>query len=169
MALLAPTTRCLSRPASSSRAAVAVPRLPIRARNVRVFSSTETDPELMGEAERKKLEAEKLRAAEKFMVIGSGSATCKGCGYEYKPEKGDPEFPVAPGTTYQSLPEDYTCPICGAPKTKFESRVKVVAGFAENQQYGLGGNSMTEAQKSGLIYGALALFFALFLAGYALE
>lgn len=33
-----------------------MPRLPIRARNVRVFSSTETDPELMGEAERKKLE-----------------------------------------------------------------------------------------------------------------
>jgi hypothetical protein len=43
--------------------------------------------------------------------------------------------------------------------------VKVVAGFAENQQYGLGTNSMTESQKSLLIYGALALFFLLFLAG----
>ena len=33
-------------------------------------------------------------------------------------------------------------------------------------RYGLGTNSMTGAQKSGLIYGALAFFFALFIAGY---
>jgi hypothetical protein len=43
--------------------------------------------------------------------------------------------------------------------------VQVVAGFAENQQYGLGTNSMTGEQKSLLIYGALALFFILFLGG----
>ncbi len=114
-------------------------------------------------------QAEKLRAAEKFMVIGNGSATCKQCGYEYKPEKGDPDFPVPPGVTFANLPADYVCPTCGAPKMSFESRMKVVAGFAENQKYGLGGNSMTEGQKSGLIYGALAVFFALFLAGYALD
>jgi hypothetical protein len=47
--------------------------------------------------------------------------------------------------------------------------VQVVAGFAENQKYGFGTNSMTEAQKSLLIYGALGFFFALFLAGYALN
>ncbi|GIM11288.1 hypothetical protein Vretimale_14783, partial [Volvox reticuliferus] len=139
------------------------------ARNIRLRSSPETDTEFLTEAERKKAEAEKLRAAEKFMVIGSGSATCKGCGYEYKPEKGDPDFPVPPGVSFQALPDDYVCPICGAPKSKFESRMKVVAGFAENQKYGLGGNSMTESQKSLLIYGALAVFFILFLAGYALE
>jgi hypothetical protein len=50
-----------------------------------------------------------LRAAEKFMVIGSGTAACKGCGYEYSPEKGDPDFPVARGTLFQvsfvGLPE----------------------------------------------------------------
>lgn len=103
------------------------------------------------------------------MVIGSGSATCTGCGYEYKPEKGDADFPVPPGVTFQALPDDYVCPTCGAPKSKFESRVKVVAGFAENQKYGLGGNSMTEDQKSLLIYGSLAVFFILFLAGYALD
>ena len=45
----------------------------------------------------------------------------------------------------------------------------MVAGFAENQGYGLGTNSMTGEQKSLLIYGALALFFALFIAGYGLE
>ena len=53
------------------------------------------------ESARKKSEAERLRAAEKFMVIGSGEAQCKGCGYEYKPGQGDPEFPIAKGTLFQ--------------------------------------------------------------------
>lgn len=70
---------------------------------------------------------------------------------------------------FQDLPDDYACPICGAAKGKFESRVKVVAGFAENQQYGFGTNSMTGNQKLLLIYGALLAFVALFLSGYALE
>jgi hypothetical protein len=48
-------------------------------------------------------------------------------------------------------------------------RLQVVAGFAENQKYGFGTNSMTGGQKSALIYGALAIFFLLFIAGYALE
>lgn len=121
------------------------------------------------EFSKKQAESERLRAAEKFMVIGSGEATCKGCGYEYKPERGDPDFPVPKGVKFEDLPSDYMCPICGAPKSKFESRMKVVAGFAENQKYGLGTNSMTESQKSLLIYGALGLFFMLFLAGYALN
>jgi len=146
------------------------------------------------ELSRKKADSERLRAAEKFMVIGSGEATCKGCGFTYKPELGDSDFPVAKGTLFQvgregggglalgppqrqqlragtsaqgwtsvrgagqrhgtgtvravraggraaipmgsrgfetpallalqDLPEDYYCPICGAPKTKFESKVK---------------------------------------------
>ncbi|KAJ9526770.1 hypothetical protein QJQ45_017492 [Haematococcus lacustris] len=97
------------------------------------------------EASRKKSAAEKLRAAEKFMVIGKGNATCK------------------------ALPDDYVCPICGAAKDKFESSLTVVAGFAANQRYGLGSNSMTEAQKSLLIYGALGTFFLLFILGYALN
>ena len=53
------------------------------------------------ETARKKAEADRLRAAEKFMVIGSGTAQCKGCGYEYKPEKGDPDFPVPKGIRFQ--------------------------------------------------------------------
>lgn len=36
------------------------------------------------------------------------------------------------------------------------------------QGYGLGTNTMTEGQKSGLIYGSLAFFFLLFILGYAL-
>lgn len=69
----------------------------------------------------------------------------------------------------QDLPADYACPTCGAPKTKFQSRMTVVAGFAENQKYGIGTNSWTGDQKLFLIYGSLVIFFVLFLAGYALE
>ena len=47
----------------------------------------------------------------------------------------------------------------------FQAKTKTVAGFAENQGYGLGTNSMTEDEKSILIYGALFFFFGLFLAG----
>ena len=36
------------------------------------------------------------------------------------------------------------------------------------QGYGLGTNSLTEDQKSLLIFGSLAFFFVLFLLGYAL-
>jgi len=121
------------------------------------------------EAARKQAEIDRLRAAEKFMVVGSGEASCTGCGYEYRPGQGDPEFPVAKGTLFQDIPADYICPICGATKDKFEAKVKVVAGFAENQQYGFGTNGMTSEQKQLWIWGAFGVFFLFFIAGYGLS
>ena len=53
------------------------------------------------ESAQKLQEAERLRAAEKFMKIGTGEAYCKGCGYEYQPKKGDPEYPISAGTQFQ--------------------------------------------------------------------
>ena len=44
---------------------------------------------------------ERLRAAEKFMTVGTGEAECIQCGYLYKPKDGDPEYPVAPKTQFQ--------------------------------------------------------------------
>jgi butyryl-CoA dehydrogenase len=44
---------------------------------------------------------------------------CDGCGYEYDPMKGDPEADIAPGTPFEQLPEDWTCPRCAEPKTNF--------------------------------------------------
>lgn len=69
----------------------------------------------------------------------------------------------------QDLPEDWNCPVCGAEKKMFQSRQKEIAGFAENQGYGLGTNSMTAEQKNLLIFGSLAGFFVLFLLGYAMN
>eukprot|EP00892_Ulva_mutabilis_P011688 jgi/Ulvmu1/8892/UM049_0074.1 len=121
------------------------------------------------EAARKAQEIQELKAQEKFMMVGTGEADCLNCGYHYSPSKGDPEFPVAPGTKFQDLPQDWNCPVCGADAKTFQVQETEVAGFAVNQGYGLGTNSMTAGQKSLLIYGSLALFFALFLAGYFLE
>jgi butyryl-CoA dehydrogenase len=44
---------------------------------------------------------------------------CNGCGYEYDPSVGDPEGEVIPGTFFESLPEEWTCPACGEGKDVF--------------------------------------------------
>lgn len=44
---------------------------------------------------------------------------CDICGWEYDPEQGDPDGGVAPGTAWEDVPDDWTCPVCGAPKTSF--------------------------------------------------
>lgn len=59
--------------------------------------------------------------------------------------------------------------MCGAEKSMFAIREREIAGFAENQGYGLGTNTMTGEQKSLLIFGSLAVFFLLFLLGYTLD
>jgi flavin reductase (DIM6/NTAB) family NADH-FMN oxidoreductase RutF/rubredoxin len=46
--------------------------------------------------------------------------TCSVCGYVYDPVKGDPDNGIAPGTRFEDLPDSWTCPVCGADKTKFE-------------------------------------------------
>jgi rubredoxin len=45
---------------------------------------------------------------------------CTLCGYVYDPEAGDPDNGVAPGTPFSALPDDWTCPECGADKDVFE-------------------------------------------------
>ena len=45
---------------------------------------------------------------------------CTICGYIYDPEKGDPDEGIEPGTKFDNLPDDWTCPICGAGKEDFE-------------------------------------------------
>jgi flavin reductase (DIM6/NTAB) family NADH-FMN oxidoreductase RutF len=44
---------------------------------------------------------------------------CSVCGYVYDPAKGDPDNGVEPGTAFESLPDDWTCPVCGATKDQF--------------------------------------------------
>ncbi|MFO7596109.1 MAG: rubredoxin [Desulfocurvibacter africanus] len=44
---------------------------------------------------------------------------CNICGYVYDPADGDPENGVNPGTKFEDVPEDWVCPVCGAPKSEF--------------------------------------------------
>ncbi|NLY08943.1 MAG: rubredoxin [Tissierellia bacterium] len=46
---------------------------------------------------------------------------CTLCGYIYDPELGDPDAGIAPGTSFDDLPADWECPLCGAGKEDFEA------------------------------------------------
>jgi len=45
---------------------------------------------------------------------------CTVCGYVYDPAAGDPGSDIKPGTSFEDLPEDWLCPICGVGKDMFE-------------------------------------------------
>lgn len=44
---------------------------------------------------------------------------CEVCGYIYDPAEGDPDGKIPAGTAFESLPEDWVCPMCGAAKDSF--------------------------------------------------
>lgn len=52
---------------------------------------------------------------------------CVQCGFEYDEAKGWPEDGIAPGTRWDDIPEDWSCPDCGAAKSDFEM-VEVARG-----------------------------------------
>ena len=45
---------------------------------------------------------------------------CSVCGYVYDPEEGDTDNGIEPGTSFEDLPDDWVCPVCGALKEQFE-------------------------------------------------
>jgi rubredoxin len=44
---------------------------------------------------------------------------CELCGYVYDPAEGDADGGVKPGMKFEDIPEDWTCPVCGASKDDF--------------------------------------------------
>lgn len=48
-----------------------------------------------------------------------GKYVCDVCGYIYDPAEGDSEGGIPAGTPFEKLPEDWTCPVCGASKEEF--------------------------------------------------
>ena len=132
------------------------------------FKDSELDPETKKYKE-KQAEIMRLRSAEKFMEIDEGKFECQACGYVYEPEKGDKFAGIQPGTEFSKLPDNFSCPACRSPKSQFKNIKKVIAGFADNQKYGFGGNSLTGGQKNLIIFGCLGFGFLLLLSGYFLE
>jgi len=45
---------------------------------------------------------------------------CLICGWIYDEAAGDPEHGIAPGTKWEAIPMNWTCPECGARKEDFE-------------------------------------------------
>ncbi|MEZ5739620.1 MAG: rubredoxin [Burkholderiaceae bacterium] len=45
---------------------------------------------------------------------------CLICGWVYDEEQGAPEEGIAPGTRWEDVPMNWTCPECGARKDDFE-------------------------------------------------
>ncbi|HNY65441.1 MAG TPA: rubredoxin [Deltaproteobacteria bacterium] len=44
---------------------------------------------------------------------------CDVCGYIYDPEVGDPDAGIPAGTSFEALPDEWTCPLCGLGKSEF--------------------------------------------------
>ena len=44
---------------------------------------------------------------------------CLICGWIYDEAKGDPDSGIAPGTRFEDIPEDWSCPLCGVTKADF--------------------------------------------------
>ena len=45
---------------------------------------------------------------------------CTVCGYVYDEATGVPDNGIAPGTKWEDVPDDFTCPPCGVGKEDFE-------------------------------------------------
>jgi rubredoxin len=45
---------------------------------------------------------------------------CLICGWLYDEAKGEPEHGIPPGTLWEQVPMNWTCPACGARKDDFE-------------------------------------------------
>ncbi|MHB8254100.1 MAG: rubredoxin [Acidiferrobacter sp.] len=45
---------------------------------------------------------------------------CVICGFLYEEKKGLPEHGLPAGTRWEDVPENWTCPDCGAAKDEFE-------------------------------------------------
>lgn len=44
---------------------------------------------------------------------------CGVCGWVYDPAEGFPEQGIKPGTSFDDLPDDFLCPLCGVGKDEF--------------------------------------------------
>ncbi len=84
-------------------------------------TSTKADCELPTVSESGELTSAATTAKESDQqeLKGMEKYVCDVCGYVYDPEVGDPDNDIAPGTKFEDIPDDWTCPICGATKDSF--------------------------------------------------
>jgi rubredoxin len=120
----------------------------------------------------KQKRADELRSQEVFMKKSTGKHRCTNCDWEFDILKGDSMMiggQIKPGTEFNELPSNWRCPVCRASKDSFNEVVIEIPGFEVNQGYGLGANAWSSDTKNGVIFGGLAIFFALFIGGYGMS
>ena len=80
---------------------------------------------------------------------------CTICGYVYDEAAGIPDRGIKPGTAWGDLPQDWSCPLCGAPKSAFRE-----AEQAQNKEVPEQENHKEDIQEDGglreLSYGELS-------------
>lgn len=79
--------------------------------------SPENSPTYLGKDYEK--EAQEPVEEEKKSQSNGQKYRCTVCGYVYDPEAGDPISGIAPGTAFEDIPDNWTCPICGVTKADF--------------------------------------------------
>ena len=52
---------------------------------------------------------------------------CDVCGWIYDEAAGDPENGIAPGTKFEDLGDDFTCPLCGVGTDSFSEEQVIMA------------------------------------------
>jgi len=50
---------------------------------------------------------------------GANKYECQVCGHIYDPATGDEKGGIPPGTPFENIPEDWSCPVCGTRKSDF--------------------------------------------------
>ncbi|MEW5706355.1 MAG: rubredoxin [Actinomycetota bacterium] len=60
-----------------------------------------------------------IKEDAKKVVMELTKYECTVCGYIYDPAVGDPDSGIKPGTSFEELPDDWSCPMCGADKASF--------------------------------------------------
>ena len=61
-----------------------------------------------------------LRGAHLLARIAMKKYMCLICGYIYDEAEGAPDEGIPPGTRWEDVPPNWTCPECGARKEDFE-------------------------------------------------
>ena len=46
--------------------------------------------------------------------------TCSVCGWSYSEAEGAPDMGIKAGTLWEDVADDFRCPVCKVPKSKFE-------------------------------------------------
>jgi len=61
-----------------------------------------------------------IKGEDKKELLGAGQKyRCTVCNYIYDPVLGDPDGGIAPGTSFEAIPDNWRCPVCGADKSQF--------------------------------------------------